>query len=146
MLFLQQAKSSCFALGRDCECAALFTVVFLANSPSAFGQGATGAINGTVTDTSGAVIPGAKVTLQNTATGAERVAITNATGIYVFVEVIPGNYTMQVSAQGFATVKEEAFTLSVNQTSTHNFTFNHWPHRAGSDGGGGGGPRRIHHG
>jgi len=109
-------------LGVIVSALALFTVVFLANSPSAFGQGATGAINGTVSDASGAVIPGVKVTLQNTATGAEREAVTNATGIYVFVEVIPGNYTMQVSAQGFATVKEEAFTLSVNQTATYNFS------------------------
>ena len=55
-----------------------------AYSPTAFGQGATGAINGTVADSSGAVIPDAKVILRNAATGAERTALTNATGTYVF--------------------------------------------------------------
>ena len=93
----------------------LFTVVFLVNAPTAFGQGATGAINGTITDASGAVIPAAKVVLQSVATGAERVAVANATGSYVFPEVLPGNYTILVSAQGFATAKEKAFTLNVNQ-------------------------------
>jgi len=99
----------------------LFTV-FLVNAPTAFGQGSTGAINGTIADASGAVIPGAKVVLQSLATSGERVAIANATGSYVFPEVLPGNYTIQVSAQGFATSKEGAFTLNVDQTETHNFT------------------------
>lgn len=98
------------------------SVLVVASSPKAFAQGATGAINGTVTDASGAVIPRAKVVLTNTATGASQTALTNETGIYVFPSVIPGNYTLEVSATGFATQKEEAFTLSVNQTSTHNFT------------------------
>ena len=88
----------------------LFTIAF---SPAAFGQGATGAINGTVADTSGAVIPNAKLVLQNTATGAARTALTNATGTYVFPEVIPGSYTMQVTAEGFTAAKAEPFTLNV---------------------------------
>ena len=99
----------------------LFFMV-MAYSPAAFGQGATGAINGTVADTSGAVIPNAKIILQNTATGAARTALTNATGTYVFPEVIPGSYTMQVSAEGFTAAKAEAFTLNVNQTVTQNFS------------------------
>src|SRR6266699_1672550 len=74
-------------------------------SSIAFGQGATGAITGTVTDTTGAVIPNAKLVLLNTATGAERTALTNGTGNYVFPEVIPGTYTIQVSAEGFTTAK-----------------------------------------
>ena len=103
---------------------ALLTVAFLANPPSAFGQavGATGAINGTVSDSTGAVIPTAKVTLTSAATGTERSAATNATGIYVFPEVPPGTYTLTVSAEGFTTAKEEHFAVEVNQTATHNFT------------------------
>lgn len=95
---------------------------FVASPPKLFAQGATGAINGTVTDASGAVIPQAKVVLTNVATGTTRTAITNETGIYVFPTVIPGNYSLEVSAAGFATQKEEALTLMVNQTSTHNFS------------------------
>jgi hypothetical protein len=102
-------------------------VLFLlvpAASQTAFGQGATGAINGTVADTSGAVIPNAKIVLQNTATGAARTALTNATGTYVFPEVIPGTYAIQVTAEGFTPAKAEGFTLNVNQTVTQNFSLN----------------------
>src|SRR5579875_1975067 len=87
-----------------------------------FGQGATGAINGTVTDPTGAVVPGARIILHNVATGAERSAVTNSTGVYVFPDVLPGQYTLQVTKQGFNTTTEKAFTLFVNQTSTHNIT------------------------
>jgi hypothetical protein len=100
----------------------LLGCVFFTQLPTAFGQGATGAINGTVTDTSGAVIPQANVVLQSIATGVQRVAITNSTGTYAIPQVIPGTYMMLVSAQGFTTVKEQDFTLEVNQTQSHNFT------------------------
>src|ERR1043166_3275978 len=102
-------------------CLLVCLLIVHASSPKAFGQGATGAINGTVADTSGAIIPSAKIILQNTATGAARTALTNATGTYVFPEVIPGTYTMQMSAEGFAPAKAEALTLNVNQTVTQNF-------------------------
>ena len=97
-------------------------VALIAFSPKAYGQGATGAINGTVSDASGAVIPGAKVTLTNVATGTARTVLTNQAGSYVIPDVIPGNYTMEVSMTGFSTAKETPFSLSVNQTSMHNFT------------------------
>jgi hypothetical protein len=100
----------------------LVGVALTAFSPKAFAQGATGTINGTVTDASAAVIPGAKVVLTSVATGAARSTLTNQTGNYVIPSVIPGNYTLEVSATGFATAKEESFTLMVNQTATHNFT------------------------
>ena len=95
---------------------------FIGPLPSAFGQGATGAINGTVLDSSGAAVPGAKVVLQNTATGAQRSVLTNATGSYVFPEVLPGTYSMQVSAQGFSTANQQDFVLNVNDTQTHDFS------------------------
>jgi len=103
-------------------CALTLFAIVLVHSLTAFGQGATGAINGTVADSSGAVIPNAKVILRNAATGAERTALTNATGTYVFPEVIPGSYTIQVSAEGFAPAKAEALTLNVNQTATQDFS------------------------
>ena len=105
-------------------CALILFGVVLVHPLSAFGQGATGAINGTVTDSSGAVIPSATVTLRNAATGAERTALTNATGTYVFPEVIPGTYAIQVGAQGFTAAKAEGLTLNVNQTLTQDFSLN----------------------
>src|SRR5689334_13340595 len=90
--------------------------VSLTQAPPASGQGATGAINGTVTDPTGAVIAGARVILQSTTTGVQRVTMTNSTGTYAIPEVIPGPYTIMVNAPGFTTTKEENFTLEVNQT------------------------------
>ncbi|HVH88759.1 MAG TPA: carboxypeptidase-like regulatory domain-containing protein, partial [Terriglobales bacterium] len=52
----------------------------------------TGTVFGIVTDPSGAVIPGATVTLHDTATGQERSATTNEVGRYNFASVSPGNY------------------------------------------------------
>lgn len=97
-------------------------VLKLTTPPALFAQGATGAINGTVMDTTGAVIPEAKVVLRNVATGTEVTAMTNSVGRYVFVSVLPGNYTLTVSKQGFLTTTENEFELAVNQTSTHDFT------------------------
>ena len=92
-------------------------VVYL---PSAFGQGGTGAINGTITDTTGAVIPKAKITLTNPATGAERADVANDTGTYVLPGVIPGVYNLVVTAEGFTSSKIEALKVEVNQTITQN--------------------------
>ena len=102
--------------------ATLVACLTLSLPEAAFGQGATGAINGTVTDSSMAVIPGAAVVLHNVATGIERSAVTNQAGQYVFPEVIPGPYTLRVSKEGFKTVTENEFTLYVNENSTHDVT------------------------
>ena len=102
-------------------CAVILFGVVLVQPPTSFGQGATGAISGTVSDSSGAVIPNAKVILRNVATGAERTAVANPTGTYVFPEVIPGTYIIQVSAEGFTPAKTEALALNVNQTVTQDF-------------------------
>jgi Carboxypeptidase regulatory-like domain/TonB-dependent Receptor Plug Domain/TonB dependent receptor len=66
----------------------------------------TGAINGTVTDPSGAVISGASVTLTSTATGESFTTQSNTTGSYSFGLVKPGRYGLTVSQQGFKQVSE----------------------------------------
>src|SRR5579864_6905912 len=65
----------------------------------------TGVVAGTITDPSGAVISGAKVTLADTATGIEHTATTNNAGHYVFVDVSPGTYIVTIAKEGFATTK-----------------------------------------
>ncbi|MGH9451315.1 MAG: TonB-dependent receptor domain-containing protein [Terriglobia bacterium] len=87
----------------------------------ALAQIATAAINGTVTDASGAVIPGVTVILANADTGVRRTTVSNNVGNYSFVQILPGQYTLQASKTGFETQREAAFTLSVNQTTTYNF-------------------------
>jgi hypothetical protein len=84
-------------------------------------QSSTASINGTARDASGSVVPGAEVVLTNTQTNVERHAVTNEAGICVFLNVIPGEYTLQVSKMGFKTSKQSAFTLVVNQTVTFDF-------------------------
>ncbi len=101
-------------------CALLLLVTVVAYSPTAFGQGGTGAINGTISDTSGAVIPKAKIALTNTANGAERSDLSNDTGTYVFPAVLPGVYTLVVTAEGFTSSKIDALKIEINQTVTQN--------------------------
>ena len=84
----------------------------------AFGQASSSAVNGTVTDQQGAVVPGTQIVLTSVETGIERSAESNAVGRYVFVNIPPGFYTIEASAEGFRTSAIEPFSLVVNQTAT----------------------------
>ena len=64
-------------------------------------QGLSG-ITGTITDPSGAVVPGAKVTVTNTGTNISNTAITTSAGTYTITHLIPGTYKVRVEAPGFA--------------------------------------------
>jgi hypothetical protein len=83
----------------------------------ALGQAATGGVNGTVADSSGAVIPGATVTLRNNDTNVEQVVKTNANGGFVFVNVTPGNYSLRVQSGGFK-VWATNFRVGISQIVT----------------------------
>ncbi|MBT9332562.1 TonB-dependent receptor [Paracidobacterium acidisoli] len=83
--------------------ALLLAFIFPFLSPYAFGQADTSAVSGTVTDPSGAVIPKAKVTAHNDATGADRTALTNGSGYYTVTNLPTGVYTIRVEASGFQT-------------------------------------------
>jgi hypothetical protein len=71
-------------------------------------------ISGTVTDTSGAAIPGATVTITNRATGADRTVRTDSTGRYVADEVGAGTYRVEAQSRGFK--KEELAAVAVSAT------------------------------
>jgi hypothetical protein len=66
-----------------------------------------GAITGTVTDISGAVIAGATVTATNTATSVSETRTSSSAGVYVISPLQPGNYTVQVTAKGFKTLTQK---------------------------------------
>ena len=87
---------------------------------SALGQHATASVNGTVTDSTGSVIPGAVVTLTNTETNVTARAATNGSGYFAFVDVTPGQYRMTIAKQGFKKVELPGFPLLVNQILTEN--------------------------
>jgi hypothetical protein len=84
-------------------------------------QKASASINGSLTDESGAAVVGATITLDSVETGVTRSTVSNATGDYVFVDVLPAAYTMKVTKEGFATITQPQFTMYVNQTATFNF-------------------------
>ncbi|HKR27540.1 MAG TPA: carboxypeptidase-like regulatory domain-containing protein, partial [Acidobacteriaceae bacterium] len=79
-------------------------------------QQSTAGVNGTIVDNQGSVIPGATVTLTNTATGVTSRSTTNGSGYYAFVDLTPGEYTMTVTHAGFQKLALPAFHLVVNQT------------------------------
>jgi len=93
---------------------ALFSVVMLCVG-SARAQVDTGSIVGTVADPSGAVVPGATVTVINTGTAYTLTATTNSTGTYQFTPIRIGTYTVQVQATGFATNKRSDIDVHVQQ-------------------------------
>ena len=70
---------------------------------SAQGGGATTSLSGTVTDTSGAIIPGANVVVKNNATATQFDAVTNESGYFSVPALDPGAYTVTVTLMGFKT-------------------------------------------
>ena len=96
-------------------------ILVLAVAGGALAQTTSGLITGTVTDSSGAVIPDAQVELTNQATGVQRQAITDSSGHYSVPELQPGVYDVSVSKQGFATEKMANVHLEVNQSEALNF-------------------------
>lgn len=92
-----------------------FVLIFL-NVPGAFGQVDQGSITGVVQDPSGAVVPGAEVTLTNIDTGFVLKAQTGGTGSYAFSPVKIGHYTVSASAPSFQTTVQENLTLHVSET------------------------------
>jgi hypothetical protein len=80
-----------------------------------FGQVDEGAINGTVQDASGAVVPNAHVTLLNTDQGLSLETNTNDSGVYIFSPVRIGHYTVTVTAPGFSKTTQTNLTVAVGQ-------------------------------
>ena len=76
-----------------------------------------GEITGVVSDSTGAVIVGAKVTATNTGTNAARTAVTNDAGVYSFPAMQPGSYTLKVEMAGFKSFTETGIQLQVQQTA-----------------------------
>ena len=98
-----------------------FTIVFvlclsLLIPIAAFSQTANGIITGTVTDASGAVIPGVSLEVKNTDTGVVFQTITTETGTYFAPNLPVGPYSITASLSGFKTLNRTGLTLSAAQT------------------------------
>jgi outer membrane receptor protein involved in Fe transport len=101
-------------------CAALFLISFLAplTPARAQSQATGGQIEGTVSDESGGVLPGATVVIRNVATGISRETKTDGSGRFRAPLLPVGPYEVTASAEGFATTRRTDLTLTIGQTLT----------------------------
>jgi len=107
------SQPGCF---RQCAARSLAFLVLVLLLPCASFAQQSSAINGSVTDESGGVVPNAQVTLTNTGQGTVFKTTTNAVGEYSLPALEPGTYRLQVTAPGFKTFQAEAITLRVTRT------------------------------
>jgi len=103
-------------------CLIVFTGICLSIPVSLSAQGASGRVLGRVSDPTGAVLSGAKVTLTNEATNVSRNGLTNDSGDFSFVDVVPGTYTLQYELTGFKKNVQKSVIVDVNQVVTLNST------------------------
>ena len=73
-----------------------------------------GSLTGNVTDSSSAALPGASAQVRNIATGVSRQAITDDRGFYSFNDLQPGEYSIAISASGFATTTRTGIPIEAN--------------------------------
>ncbi|HEY0729493.1 MAG TPA: carboxypeptidase-like regulatory domain-containing protein, partial [Pyrinomonadaceae bacterium] len=84
-------------------------------------QAARATLTGIVTDPHGAAVPGAKITATLESAGVRRETMSNNEGLYVFTDLVPGEYELRVEAQGFLTkVSKVPVSLKVGQSVTLN--------------------------
>ena len=91
-------------------------------SALAFAQITTGTISGTVTDSTGAVVPGVNVTLKSVEKGITRTVRTDEGGRYRAPELALGSYEISVEAAGFESVVRSGITLTVGREAVVDFT------------------------
>src|SRR3954464_5643446 len=87
-----------------------------------YGQVSTAELSGTVTDSTGAVVPNAKVTATNVATNIERSTVTGSTGNYIVPLLQPGDYVLSVEASGFRKSVQRGISLQINQQAQIDLT------------------------
>ncbi|HEV2315458.1 MAG TPA: TonB-dependent receptor [Candidatus Acidoferrales bacterium] len=112
-------RSTCFSeILADALTALLVASLMLLYCPvGAQAQGLSG-IRGTVTDSSGAVVPGASVTVTNNATNVVHTAVTSSAGTYIITDLIPGTYTVKIEKSGFESTVSAQVNVYASQTAT----------------------------
>src|ERR1700685_756534 len=90
-----------------------FYISFLAATGNLYGQAATASISGRVIDASNAAVPGATVTIKNTATSATQTASTDEQGRYALLDLPIGPYELIVSKAGFQNLARNGLVLTV---------------------------------
>src|SRR2546430_2752734 len=106
---------------RRCQLAAIALLCF-ALSTLTFSQTSNATLGGTVSDASGALIPGVSVTATNTGTGIVTTVLTNEAGAYQFASLQTGSYKVMAGLSGFQVQTYNNVTLGVSQQVRLNFT------------------------
>src|SRR5262249_35713781 len=101
---------------------ATIALLCLVLSSQAFAQTSNANLGGTVSDASGAFIPGVTVTATNTATGIVTSVFSNEAGAYQFASLQTGTYSVNAELPGFRTQTYSNVTLGVSQQVRLNFT------------------------
>ncbi len=99
-----------------------FVLICLLSIAARAQQSATATLGGRITDPQDAVIPGARVTLTQSATGLKRETETNSEGLYVLTNLPPGDYDIKVESPGFTTASSSIIVLRVGQSATLDLT------------------------
>src|SRR6266581_3881278 len=103
-------------------CLALVVLVLDGSAHPAAAQLTRGFVSGTITDASNAILPGVQITITNNATNIMREAVSSDTGLYRFVAVEPGAYSVEFKLSGFVARRVDTITVGpaqevvVNQT------------------------------
>lgn len=84
----------------------------------ALSQSTNSVLSGTITDSSSAIVPGAKVTVRNSNTGVQNKTETNNSGVYLFGSLPPGPYSLTVESTGFTKAQVNDLTLEVGGRAT----------------------------
>jgi outer membrane receptor protein involved in Fe transport len=96
-------------------CLLLLTTLLIVTTS---GQETTAGLQGTIKDPTGAVVPGAQITVTSPSLVGTKQTATDGKGYYRFANLPPGTYTMTVTAKGFATIKREGMVLEVGHLPT----------------------------
>ena len=96
----------------------LFVSMFALMATGAWAQSYYGSVRGVVTDPSGASVSGAHVTLTNEGTGQARSTLASSAGQYLFSDVVPAGYTLQVESVGFKKFERKGLTVGTQQEVT----------------------------
>ncbi len=96
----------------------VLVVALVGSGVVAFGQGTSGSLTGQVTDPTGAAVVGASVTLTNVDTSLIQKETSDNTGSYLLKPVMPGQYSLTISAKGFAEYVQRGIVITANQYAT----------------------------
>ena len=97
---------------RSCVGILLVVALVAGGAASVRAQGLTGQISGTITDTSGGVLPGVTVVVKNVGTGLTRETVTGSDGQFLFPDLLAGTFDLTAKMQGFKTYGQTGIELS----------------------------------